>query len=66
MFLIGLNREYVFVSSDKFDFDVVGYDPDILNIANTYINKESINPHVVNPLYLKLTEAEENRLKDND
>lgn len=66
MFLIGLNREYVFVSSDKFDFDVVGYDPDILNIVNTYTNKESINPHVVNPLYLKLTEAEENRLKDND
>ena len=66
MFLIGLNREYVFVSGDKFNFETVGYDPDILNIVNTYINKESINAHMVNPVYLKLTEAEENRLKDND
>ena len=65
MFLIGLNREYVFVSGDKFDFDVVGYDPDILNIVNTYINKKEINPHMVNPLYLKLTEAEENRINND-
>lgn len=65
MFLIGLNCEYVFVSGDKFDFDVVGYDPDILNIVNTYINKKEINPHMVNPLYLKLTEAEENRINND-
>ena len=65
MFLIGLNREYVFVSGDKFDFEVVGYDPDILNIVNTYINKKEINPHMVNPLYLKLTEAEENRINND-
>ena len=58
-------REYVFVSGDNFDFEVVGYDPDILNIVNTYSNKENINPHMVNPVYLKLTEAEENRLNND-
>lgn len=65
MFLSGLNREYVFVSGDNFDFEVVGYDPDILNIVNTYSNNENINPHMVNPVYLKLTEAEENRLNND-
>ena len=65
MFLSGLNREYVFVSNDNFDFEVVGYNPDILNIVNTYSNSENINPHMVNPVYLKLTEAEENRLNND-
>lgn len=65
MFLSGLNREYVFVSNDNFDFEVVGYNPDILNIVNTYSNSENINPHMVNPAYLKLTEAEENRLNND-
>lgn len=66
MFLIGLNKEYVFVSNDNFSFKVEKYNPDILKIVNFYQDKESINPHLVNPVYLKLTEAEENRLKDND
>ena len=64
--LMGMNKKYVFISNDKFnDLEVVGYDPDILKIINTYKNRETINPHFVNPIYLKLTEAEENRLKDN-
>ena len=66
MFLVGLNRDYVFVSNDNFSFETIEYNPDILNIVNSYQNRENINPHMVNPLYLKLTEAEENRLKDND
>ena len=66
MMLIGLNREYVFISNDGFSFEVKKYDPDILNIVLFYQNKECINSHMVNPVYLKLTEAEENRLKDND
>lgn len=66
MFLVGLNRDYVFVSNDSFSFETMEYNPDILNIVNSYKNRENINPHMVNPLYLKLTEAEENRLKDND
>ena len=66
MFLLGLNREYVFVSNDNFAFDVEKYDPDILKIVSYYQNRKNINPHMVNPLYLKLTEAEENRLNSND
>ena len=66
MFLLGLNKEYVFISNDKFNFNVEKYNPDILNIVNFYQDKECIKPHLVNPVYLKLTEAEENRLKEND
>ena len=66
LFLLGLNKEYVFISNDHFSLDTVKYDPDILNIVLAYKDKEEINPHLVNPLYLKLTEAEENRVKDND
>lgn len=65
MMLIGLNKEYVFISNDKFSFDTVKYNPDVLNIVLYYQNKEEINPHLVNPNYLKLTEAEENRLKND-
>ena len=65
MFLMGLNKEYVFVSGDKFSFDVEKYDPDILNIVLAYKDRKTINPHLVNPEYLKLTEAEENRLNND-
>ncbi len=66
MMLIGLNKDYVFISNDTFSFETVKYDPDILNIVLNFKDKKEINPHMVNPTYLKLTEAEENRLKDND
>ena len=65
MILLGLNKEYIFVSSDSFSFDVEKYNPDILNIVLSFKNKEEINPHLVNPNYLKLTEAEENRLNND-
>ena len=64
LFLLGLNKEYVYVSNDKFDFETLPYDPDILRIVLKYQNRDDINPHAVNPVYLKLTEAEENRIKD--
>ena len=64
--LMGLNKKYVFISNDSFaDLEVERYDPDINKIIKTYKDREPINPHFVNPIYLKLTEAEENRLKDN-
>ncbi len=65
LILIGLNREYVFVSNDMFDFETLKYDPDIELIVNAYVDRKDINPHMVNPLYLKLTEAEENKLKES-
>ena len=64
LFLHGLGKEYVFVSNDNFSFETVKYNPDILNIVNSYQDRESINPHLVNPSYLKLTEAEENKIKE--
>jgi len=59
LFLVGLGKEYVFVSNDKFDFHVEEYNPNILRIVNSFKDREDINPHLVNPSYLKLTEAEE-------
>ena len=43
----------------KLDGDKEKYNPDILKIVTKYKDKEEINPHFVNPNYLKLTEAEE-------
>ena len=51
------------ISNDEFDdFDTVPYNPDMVKIVETFKDKAPINPHAVNPEYLKLTEAEENRL----
>lgn len=57
--------EYIIVTNDSISLDGkrCSYEPDILNIVNKYVEKQNINPHLVNPEYLKLTEAEENRLK---
>ena len=41
------------------------YEPDILKIVSYFKNIESVNPHGIDALYLKLTEAEENKLKMN-
>lgn len=38
------------------------YDPNFIEIVKEFKNKNKINPHAVNPNYLKLTEAEESRL----
>ena len=66
LILMGLNKEYIYISNDVFnDLETVKYEPDILTIINTYKEREGINPHQVNPVYLKLTEAEENKMKDN-
>lgn len=54
-------KEYIIVSNDNLKIDnIVSYNPDILKIVNTYKDNEDINPHLVEPNYLKLTEAEEN------
>lgn len=61
-YLDELNEEYIFVTNDeslKLD-DKVEYNPNILKIVLKYKDKESINPHLVEPNYLKAVEAEEN------
>jgi tRNA threonylcarbamoyladenosine biosynthesis protein TsaB len=66
LILIGQKKDYVFISNDKFDdFGCQEYDPDILKIINTFKDRGSQDPHFVNPMYLKLTEAEENKNKGN-
>lgn len=45
------------------DFDnIEAYNPNILKIVEYFKDKEPINPHAVNPDYLKLTEAEESKM----
>ena len=54
--------EYEFIGNNlKFDIDYEEYNPNFLKIINKYKDNECINPHLVNPIYLKLTEAEENK-----
>lgn len=43
----------------EISYDVVKYNPDILKIVNYFKGREEVNPHLVNPIYLKKTEAEE-------
>ena len=52
---------YLIISNDevKLSGKVVKYNPDIHKIVEKYKNRKNINPHSVNPNYLKLTEAEE-------
>ena len=58
-----LNKDYEFVSDDNL---IECSEPklDILKIVNKYKNIDGINPHSVNPVYLKQTEAEENLKND--
>ena len=57
------DKDLVYVSHDDFDFDVVNSSYDILKVINKHVNDEGVNPHTLNPNYLKLTEAEE-KLKE--
>lgn len=41
------------------DYSVNTYEPDILKVVTYFKNKEELNPHMINPIYLKKTEAEE-------
>lgn len=60
-YLTNLKKEYIFITNQENEkINKIKYDPDILKIVNCYKDKESINPHVVEPTYFKLTEAEEN------
>lgn len=55
--------DYIIITNDEIE-EVLSkeeYSPDILKIVNFYKDKERINPHAVNPEYLKLTEAEEKK-----
>ena len=56
-------KEYEYISNDEFDdLELNSYSPDMVKVVNYFKDKENINPHAVNPEYLKLTEAEESKL----
>lgn len=56
--------DYEIISNDEFkEFpNITKYNPDFKRIIKEFKDKECINPHAVNPEYLKLTEAEESKL----
>lgn len=53
--------DYTVITNDEIDEldNKEVYNPDIPKIVEYFKEKETINPHAVNPEYLKLTEAEE-------
>ena len=53
--------EVTAITNNDLDINInkESYDPDILKIVKTFENSDGINPHLVNPIYLKKTEAEE-------
>lgn len=59
--LNNLPGSYTFITNDDIEgLDNISlYDPDFLKIVNKYKGRPDINPHAVDALYLKLTEAEE-------
>ena len=66
-YLDSLKKEYIFITNDSklTNLNRIKYNPDILKIVNIVKDRKSINPHLVEPLYLKLTEAEENLSSNN-
>lgn len=57
-------ENYEIITNDEFDDfeNTEQYNPNILKIVSLFKDKEAINPHAINPEYLKLTEAEESKL----
>ena len=53
-----LNIDGIYISYD--DFEGINPNPDILKIVKKHEKDKGVNPHTLNPNYLKLTEAEEN------
>lgn len=53
-----------FISYDSFSFHTEKPKLDIIKIIKKHERDEGVNPHTLNPNYLKLTEAEEKRLND--
>ena len=48
-----------YVSYDSFDFETIKPNIDILKVVKKHVNDKDVNPHLIKPNYLKLTEAEE-------
>ena len=57
---------YKFISNNEFEDinDIEEYNPDLSKIISYTKDNEDLNPHSVNPNYLKLTAAEESKKND--
>lgn len=57
-------EDYEFITNDKFDNleNTKLYNPNLEKVVNYFKDKKNVNPHAVNPEYLKLTAAEESKL----
>lgn len=65
-FISNLDNEYEFISYDNINIDkLVNPNINVLKIINKHTNNKALNPHNLNPNYLKLTEAEETRMKND-
>ena len=53
-----------YVSYDSFDFETIKPNIDILKVVKKHENDKDVNPHLIKPNYLKLTEAEEKSNND--
>lgn len=59
------DKSFIYVSNDNFEFNVLKPTIDLMKVVNKHIKDEGINPHKLNPNYLKKTEAEE-KLNDRN
>lgn len=58
--------DYEFISYDEIKgIETIKPDTDVLKVVNKHLSDEGIIAHELKPNYLKLTEAEENRLKND-
>lgn len=57
-----------YITNDVLDvkYDMQPYDPKIEKIVKKVVNRESVNPHSVDANYLKMTEAEEKKLSEEE
>lgn len=55
-----------FITYDDFSFKTIKPEIDILKVINKHKDEKGVNPHGLNPNYLKLTEAEEKLNNKND
>lgn len=64
--LESLSGKICYITNDDIDtdYDVEPYSPDIEKIYKSVKDREPINPHAIDANYLKLTEAEENKMKE--
>lgn len=58
---INPNKKSIFISLDNFDFKTELPEYNMIKVVNKHYNDSPINPHSLNPNYLKKTEAEEKK-----